>query len=197
MEKKLGSTITADGDYSHKIKKRLLLGRKVMTNLDSIWKNKDITWPTMVHRVKAMVFPVVMNGCESWTINKVECWSTDAFKLWCWRRLESPMDGKEIKPVNPKGNQLWIFIERTDAEVLHTLATSCKEPTHWKKTLMLGKTEGGRRRGRQRMGWSDDITDSMAANLSKLHGVTKSWTWLSNWITTLDWMFISTPSTPL
>ena len=82
-----GSKITADGDYSHEIKRRLLLGRKVMTNLDSILKSRDITLPTKVHLIKGMVFPVIMYGCESWTIKKAECWRTDAFELWCWRRL--------------------------------------------------------------------------------------------------------------
>ena len=101
----LGSKITADADCSHEIKRRLLLGRKVMTNLDSILKSRDISLPTRVCLVKAMVFPVVMCGCESWTIEKAECRRLDAFQLWCWRRLLSPLDCKEIKPVNPKGNQ--------------------------------------------------------------------------------------------
>ena len=96
--------------------RHLLLGRKVMTNLDSISKSRDITLPTKVHLVKAMVFPVVMYGCESWTIRKAECQRIDAFELWCWRTLESLLDCKDIKPVNPKGNQPWIFIGRTDAE---------------------------------------------------------------------------------
>ena len=101
----LGSKITADGDCSHEIKRRLLLGRKVMTNLDSILKSRNITLTTKVRLVKAMVFPVVMYGCESWTVKKAECQKIDAFELWCWRRLENPLDCKEIKPVNPKGNQ--------------------------------------------------------------------------------------------
>ena len=112
----LGSKITIDGDCSHEIKRHLLLGRKAMTKLDSILKSRDITLPTKVHLVKAMVFPVVMYGCESWTIKKAECWRIDAFELWCWRRLESLLDCKEIKPINPRGNQSWIFIGRTDAE---------------------------------------------------------------------------------
>ena len=111
-----GSKISADGDCSHEIKRRLLLGRKVMTNLDSILKSKDITLPTKIHLVKAMVFPVVMYGCESWTIKKAECRRIDAFELWCWKTLESPLECKEIQPVHPKGNQSWIFIGRTDAE---------------------------------------------------------------------------------
>ena len=112
----LGSKITADGDCSHEIKRRLLLGRKAMTNLDSILKNRDITLLTNVRIVKAMVFSVVNYGCESWTIKKAERWKIDAFDLWCWKRLWESLDSKEIKPVNPKGNQPWIFIGRTDAE---------------------------------------------------------------------------------
>ena len=112
----LGSKITADGNCSHEIKRRLLLGRKVMTNLDSILKSRDITLPTKVCLVKAMVFPVVMYGCESWTIKKAEHRKIDAFELWCWRRLESPLDCKEIQPVHRKGDQSWVFIGRTDAE---------------------------------------------------------------------------------
>ena len=100
-----GSKITADGDCSHEIKRHLLPGRKVMTNLDSILKSRDITLPTKVHLVKAMVFPLVMYACESWTVKKAEGRRIDAFELWCWRRLESPLDCKEIKQVIPKGNQ--------------------------------------------------------------------------------------------
>ena len=112
----LGSKITTDSDCSHKIKRCLFLGRKVMTNLDSILKSRDITLPTKVHLVKAMVFPVVIYGCESWTIKKAEHRKIDAFELWCWRRLLSPLDCKEIQPVHPKGAQSWVFIGRTDAE---------------------------------------------------------------------------------
>ena len=102
---------------SHEIKRRLLLGRKVITNLDSILKSRDITLPTKVHLVKAMVFSVVMYGCESWTVKKAECLRIDAFELWCWRRLlKSPLDCKEIQPVHSKGDQSWVFIGRTDAE---------------------------------------------------------------------------------
>ena len=100
-----GSKITADGDCSHEIKRCVLLGRKVMTNLDSILKSRDITLPTKVRLVKAMVFPVVLYGCASWTVKKAECRRIDTFKLWCWRRLERPLDCKEIQPVHPKGNQ--------------------------------------------------------------------------------------------
>ena len=107
-----GSKITADGDYSHEIKRRLLLGRKVIPNLDNMLKHRDIILLTRVHLVKAMVFPVVMYGCESWTIKKAECWRSDAFELWYWRRLlRAPWT------VHPKGNQPWIFIGRTDAKV--------------------------------------------------------------------------------
>ena len=112
-----GSKITADGDCSHEIKRRLLLGRKAMTNLDSIFKSRVITLPTKVHLVKAMVFPVVMYGCESWTIKKAGHQRIDAFELWCWKRLERFLDSKEIQPVHPKRNQSWIFIGRTDADV--------------------------------------------------------------------------------
>ena len=112
----LGSRITADGDCSHEIKRHLLLGRKVMTNLDSILKSRDITLPTKVRLVKAMVFPVVMYGCESWTVKKAEHQRIDAFELWCWRRLESPLDCKEIQPVHSEGDQPWDFFGRTDAK---------------------------------------------------------------------------------
>ena len=114
----LGSKITADGGCSHKIKRYLFFGRITMTNLDSVLKTREISLPTKVHIVKAMVFLVVMHGCESWTTKKAEYQRTDAFKLWSWRRcLKSPLESKDIKPVNPKRNQLWIFIGRTDAEV--------------------------------------------------------------------------------
>ena len=111
-----GSKITAVGDCSHEIKRRILLGRKVMTNPDSIFKSRDIALPTKVHLVKAMDFPVVMYGCESWTIKKVECQRIDAFELCCWRRLLSPLDCKEIQPVHPKGDQSWVFVGGTDAK---------------------------------------------------------------------------------
>ena len=113
----LGSKITTDGDCSHEIKRCLLLGRKVMTNLGSIFKSRDITLPTKVHLVKAMVFPVVMYGCESWTVKKAECRRTDAFELWLLEKtLESPLDCKEIQPVHSKGDQSWVFFGRNDAK---------------------------------------------------------------------------------
>ena len=121
-----GSKITADGDCSHEIKRRLLLGRKAMTNLDSILKNRAITLPTKVHLVKAFVFPIVMYGCESWAVKKAEHRRIDAFELWCWRRLlsipwtaKSPLQCNQSSPMQPvhsKGNQSWVFIGRTDAE---------------------------------------------------------------------------------
>ena len=118
----LGSKITADGDCSHEIKRHLLLGRKVMTKLDGILKSRDFPLLTKVYLVKDMVFPVVMYGCESWTVKKAEHQRIDAFELWCWRRL---LDCKEIQPVHPKGDQSWVFIGRTDAEAEtpNTLAT--------------------------------------------------------------------------
>ena len=113
----LGSKIIADGDCSHEINRHLLLGRKVMTNLDSIFKSRDITLPTKVHLVKAMVFPVIMYECESWTIKKAERQTIDAFELWCWRRLLIvPWTARRVQPVHPKGDQPWIFTRRTDAE---------------------------------------------------------------------------------
>ena len=111
-----GSKITADGDYSHEIKRRLLLGRKVMTNLDSIFKSRDITLPTKVRLVKAMIFPVVMYGCESWTVKKAECRRIDAFELWCWRRLlRVPWTARRSNQ-HCKGDKSWVFIGRTDVE---------------------------------------------------------------------------------
>ena len=149
----LSSKITADGDCSHEIKRRLLLRRKVMTNLDSILTSRDITLPTKVRLVKAMVFPVVMYGCESWAIKKAECRRIHAFELWCWRTtLESPLDCKEIQPVHPKGDQSWVFVGRTDVKLkLQYFGHLMQRADSLEKTLMLGKIEGRRRRGRQRM----------------------------------------------
>ena len=122
-----GSKITAGGNCSHEIKRPLLLERKVMTNLDSIFKSRDTTLPTKVRLVKAMVFPD-MYGCESWTGKKAEHRKINAFELWCWRRLESPLDCREIQPVHPKGDQSWVFIGRTDVEA----ETPVLWPTHGK-----------------------------------------------------------------
>ena len=113
----LGSKVTVDSDFSYEMKRQLLLGRKVITNLDSILKSRDITLPTKVHLVKAIVFPVVMYGCEIWTVKKAECQRIDDFELCCWRRLlRVPCYSKEIQPVYPKGDQSWVFIGKTDVE---------------------------------------------------------------------------------
>ena len=137
---------------SHEIKRHLLLGRKAMTNLDSILKSRDITLPTKVHIVKAMVFPVVMYGYESWTIKKAESWKTDAFKLVLNRILESPLDCKEIKAVNPKGNQLWIFTGRADAEA--------EAPILWSpdsKSWPLEKIDAGKDWGQEKWETEDEL----------------------------------------
>ena len=125
--------ITANGDCSHEIKRHLLLRSKAMTNLDSILKSRDITLPTKVRLVKAMVFLVVMYGCKSWTVKEAECQRIDAFELWCWRRLfVSPLDCKEIQPVHPKGDQSWVFIGRTDTEA-ETPILWPPHASHWKR----------------------------------------------------------------
>ena len=138
-----------------------------MTNLDSILKSRDITLPTKVCLVEAMVFPVVMYGCESWTIKKAECQGIDAFELWCWRRLESPLDFKEIQPVHPKGDQSWVFISPglMLKLKLQYFGHLLQRTDSFEKTLMLGKIEGRRKRGRQRMRCLDDIIDSMDMGL--------------------------------
>ena len=145
------SKITADGDCSHEIKRRWLLGRKVMTNLDSILKSRDITLSTKVYLVKAMVFPVVMYGCESWTIKKAEHLRVDAFELWCWRTLESPLDCKEIQPVHPK-DQSWVFIGRTDVEA----ETPILWPPDVKSWLIWKDPDAGKDWGQEEKGTTED-----------------------------------------
>ena len=165
-----GSKITADGDCSHEIKRRLRLERKVMTNLDSIFKSRDIALPTKFLLVKAMVFPVVMYGCESWTVKKAECQTVDAFELWCWRRLfRVPWTVKRsnqsiLKEINPECSLEGLMLKLKLQYFGHLM----QRADSFEKTLMLGKIEGRRRRGRQRMRWLDDITDSMDMSLSKL-----------------------------
>ena len=197
-------TITADGDCSHETKRRLLLGRKVMTNLESILKSRDITLPTKVCLFKAMAFPVVMYGCESWTVRKAEHWKIDAFELWCWRRLlRVPWTSRRsnqsiLKEISP-GCSLEGLMLKLDLQYFGHLM---RRADSLEKTLMLGWIGGRRRRGRQRMRWLYNITDSMHMGLSKLwefvmngeawhaaiHGVVRSRTRLSNWTDLLtDW----------
>ena len=161
----LGSKIAADGDFSNEIKRHLLLGRKVMTNLDSILKSRDITLSTKVHLVKAMVFPVVMYGCESWTIKEAECRRIDAFDLWCWRRLlrvlwTAKSNQSILKEISPGCSLEGLMLKLK----LHLM----RRADSFEKTLMLGKIEGRRRRGRQRMRWLDGITDLMDRGLGGL-----------------------------
>ena len=200
----LGSKITADGDCSHEIKRHLLLGRKVMTNLNSILKSRDITLPAKVHLVKALVFPVVMCGCESWNIQKAECQRIDAFKLWCWRRLLRVLwparrcNQSILKETSPKCSLEGLMLKLKLQYFGHLMWRT----DSFEKTVMVGKIEGRRRRGWQRTKWLDVITNSVVVSLGRLrelvmdregwhtvvHGVTKSWTRLSDW-TELNYSF--------
>ena len=165
-----GSKITADGDCSHEIKRRLLLGRKVMTNLDSIFKSRDITFPTKVHLVKPMVFPVVVYECESCMVKKAERQRIDAFELWCWRRvLRVPWTARRsnqsiLKEISPGCSLEGLMLKLKLQYCGHLM----RRVDSLERTLMLGGIGGERRRGRQRMRWLDGITDSMDMGLSKL-----------------------------
>ena len=164
-----GSRITADDDCSHEIERHLLLGRKVMTNLDSIFKSRDITLPTKVRLVKAMVFPVVMYGCESWTVKKAECQRIAAFELWCWRRLlRIPWTARRSNQSILKEISPGISLEGMMLKLkLQYFGHLMRRVDSVEKTLMLGGI-GGRRRGQQRMRWLDGITDSMDTSLGGL-----------------------------
>ena len=167
-----GSKITADGDCSHEIKRCLLLGRKVMTNLDSIWKSRDINLPTKVRLIKAMVFPVVMYGCESWTIKKAE-----RQRIAVMKTLESPLDYKDIKPVHPKGNPPWNIHWKDWCSSSNTLATWCEEPTHWKSPWCWERLKAGGE-GDDR-GWDGWMTSPTW------------WTWV--WASSGSWWWTGRP----
>ena len=196
----LGSKTTANGNCSHEIKRRLLLGRKVMTNLDSIFKSRDITLPTKVCLVKAIVFPVVMQGCESWTKEKTERQRTDAFELWCWIRiLTVPWTARRSKSVHPKEGQSWVFIGRTDTEAVIPIFW----PSDTKIWLIWKDPDAGKDWRQEEKGTTEDEMvwwhhrlnvdelsrlqvlvmdrETWHAVVHVFHGVGKSWTQLSDW----------------